>query len=119
LKGVARRNPTNAGYVAIRTNCQPRWDLRDWIFSVRLLTERVAIPPDHSRDHLDAGETEAIALAEEVHADYVLLDETAARRCAARRNLLLMGTLGIPGKAAQLEQLDLRAALSLVERTVQ
>ena len=44
---------------------------------------------------LDLGESEAIALAEEVGAAQVLIDERAARRVAKQRHLPLIGTMGV------------------------
>jgi len=51
--------------------------------------------PDPELDYLDEGEREAIALAEELKADQLLLDEIDARKEAARRKLPFIGTLGI------------------------
>jgi predicted nucleic acid-binding protein len=51
--------------------------------------------PDPELDYLDWGEREAITLAQEIHADPLLLDETDARREAARRQLPFIGTLGV------------------------
>ena len=45
--------------------------------------------------NLDFGESEAIALAEEMGADRLLIDEKAARRVAKMRNLPLIGTMGV------------------------
>ena len=47
------------------------------------------------RSELDAGEAEAIALAQEVEADVVLLDERDARRAAMRLGLKVLGTVGL------------------------
>jgi len=44
---------------------------------------------------LDEGEAEAIALAYEMSADVVLLDERDARRAAMRMGLKVLGTVGI------------------------
>lgn len=44
---------------------------------------------------LDAGEAEVIALAMELKADLVLLDERRARKVAARVGLKVMGLLGV------------------------
>lgn len=46
-------------------------------------------------DVLDEGEANAIALAREINADLVLLDEKEARRVAKRLGLRIVGTLGI------------------------
>ena len=62
---------------------------------------------------LDKGEAEAIALAHEVGAGIILLDERDARRAAKRMNLSVLGTIGVliwakkVGKVESLkEQLD-------------
>ena len=47
------------------------------------------------RAELDEGEAEAIALAHEVSADVVLLDERDARQAARRMGLEVLGTVGI------------------------
>ena len=44
---------------------------------------------------LDLGESEAIALAEEIEANQILIDEKAARKVAQQRNLPLLGTMGV------------------------
>ena len=50
---------------------------------------------------LDAGESEAIALAIETHADLLLLDEQAGRLEAARQGLKVAGTLAVLDDADQ------------------
>ena len=47
------------------------------------------------RSELEAGEAEAIALASELKADVVLLDELDARRAASRLGLSVLGTVGV------------------------
>jgi predicted nucleic acid-binding protein len=44
---------------------------------------------------LDLGESEANALAEEIRASQLLIDERAARKVAMARKLPLIGTVGI------------------------
>jgi len=44
---------------------------------------------------LDLGESESIALAIELQADLILLDEKEARRMAKRMELPVMGVIGI------------------------
>ena len=51
------------------------------------------------RDTLDAGESQAIALAEECRADWVLIDELAGRAVAGQSGLSVTGTLGVILKA--------------------
>ena len=72
---------------------------------------------DPALGFLDAGEREAIALAEELQADQLLLDDADARREAARRNLPFIGTLGVLREAARRELLDLRVVLVQLQET--
>ena len=50
---------------------------------------------------LDRGEAEAVVLAKELGADYLLLDEKKARRIARNSEIKIMGTVGILGLAAK------------------
>jgi predicted nucleic acid-binding protein len=50
---------------------------------------------------LDRGEAEVIALAQELNAELVIIDERLARRHAKRLGLKLTGTLGVLVKAKQ------------------
>lgn len=54
-----------------------------------------AIAPLVLRASLGAGESEALSLAMEVHADRLLVDERAARRAARALGLAVIGTLGV------------------------
>jgi predicted nucleic acid-binding protein len=53
------------------------------------------------RLRLDAGEAEALALAEELHADLILVDELAGREVARQCGFPVLGTLGILVRAKQ------------------
>lgn len=46
-------------------------------------------------ENLDPGERAALALAETIHADLLLIDEAAGRAEARRRHLRVTGTLGV------------------------
>ena len=50
---------------------------------------------------LDEGEAEAIVVAEELHADYLLMDEAAGRAVALRCGLRVIGLLGLLVRAKQ------------------
>jgi uncharacterized protein len=65
-----------------------------------------AIPETVSRNtELDPGETEALALAVEMHADAVLIDEAAGRQAALELGLTPVGVLGILVRAKRQGQL--------------
>jgi hypothetical protein len=52
-------------------------------------------PTDPSLAHLDAGERDAIILAQTLGADLLLMDDLGGRQEAARRNLKITGTLTV------------------------
>jgi len=58
-------------------------------------------------ENLDPGETEAIALAQELHADLLLIDEAAGRSEAIKRRIPTIGTLGVLREAHLLQFLNL------------
>ncbi len=72
---------------------------------------------------VDRGEAEAIALAEELHADHLLIDERKGRRLAQQHGVPVVGLLGvvllakraklIPSARTLLEELDDRAGIYL------
>jgi predicted nucleic acid-binding protein len=66
---------------------------------------------------LDEGETAAIALAESLHADLLLIDERNGVRVARRRGLRVTGTLGVLDLAAERGLLDFAVAIDKLERT--
>lgn len=78
----------------------PVVEVSDWVF--------LSVRPPQSRDRvvelqavLDPGEAEAIALAEEIEAEAVLMDELAGRGVAMKCGLTVVGTLGILLRAKQ------------------
>lgn len=62
---------------------------------VRILSETGAAYVQGALGRLHQGELEAIVLAQEIAADYVVLDDLLARRKAQRLALDVIGTLGI------------------------
>ncbi|MGI9055558.1 MAG: DUF3368 domain-containing protein [Pyrinomonadaceae bacterium] len=66
---------------------------------------------DKDLDELDAGEREAIVLAEESKVDLLLMDERSGREVALKRNLPVVGTLGILERAAEKNLLDFAETL--------
>jgi hypothetical protein len=72
---------------------------------------RASVPQDLALTELDPGECEAIALAETLRADAVILDDKTARREAERRNLRVIGTLRVLDDAAVVGLVDLPEAL--------
>lgn len=71
----------------------------DWIHVVEV-KNRLAV--DILLDEMDLGEVETIILAEEINADWVLMDEKKGRRKLKQLNLPKIGTIGILLKAKQL-----------------
>lgn len=65
---------------------------------------------------LDGGEAEAIALAVEKKADWLLLDERAARQAAAALSLSVTGVVGILLKAYRGSSAQFRCALDELEK---
>jgi len=73
-------------------------DVSDWAF-LEVLAPTSASRVAELRSSLDLGEAEAIALAEEIEADIVLIDEMAGREIARTRGFTILGTLGLPVQA--------------------
>lgn len=79
---------------------------------------RVRAPSQQQRiPGLHGGETAAIALAAELNASAILIDEYKGRRAAASRGLLVMGTIGVLELAAGEGLVDLAQAFERVKAT--
>ena len=75
--------------------------------------------PDSDPDlcALGNGEREAISLAQALRSDLLLCDDRDARHAALRKNLRVIGTLGVLQEASQNELLDLADALDRLGKT--
>lgn len=91
--------------------------VRKWVANPPewLQIRNVAVPPDPSLAELDPGEREAIALAEVLRADALIIDEKMGRREAERRKLRVIGTVRVLDDAADLRLVDLPSALSRLQ----
>lgn len=72
---------------------------------------------DEALDALDEGEKAAIALATELAADLILMDDRAGVAVALRKKLKVAGTLGILDLAAERGLIDIRTTLELLRKT--
>jgi predicted nucleic acid-binding protein len=66
---------------------------------------------------LGTGEREAIALAAELSADALLMDDRDGRREAEKRNLVVLGTLRVLADAAEHGFIDLATAFDRLRQT--
>ena len=69
--------------------------VRDWACDTPKWLEVLSPKDSLTLAQLDLGETEAIALATEMHAEVLLIDEQAGRQEAVRRGLRVAGTLSV------------------------
>jgi predicted nucleic acid-binding protein len=93
--------------------------VRPWAEAVPLWLTVVPTPTIQDADLrlLDAGERAAIALAAEIRADFVLIDERAGVAAARARGLEVTGTLGLLERAAQRGLTDLPTAFAALKAT--
>jgi len=91
--------------------------VRQWITSppAWLQIRQIRVPPDPALAELDPGEREAIALAETLRADALIIDEKMGRREAERRKLRVIGTVRVLDDAAEAGLIDLPTALSQLQ----
>jgi predicted nucleic acid-binding protein len=93
--------------------------IRDWIAAAPSWIEvrQTRYVHDPVVENLDAGEQDAIALAIELRADLLLMDDREGVRAARSKGIAVVGTLGILGRAAQSGLLDLSDAFDRIKRT--
>jgi predicted nucleic acid-binding protein len=77
----------------------------------------VASQADSVSTNLHPGEREAIALAQELKADLILLDETTARQVAKSCWLAVAGLLGVLAEGAERGIIDLPEAVTRQQQT--
>ena len=91
--------------------------VRQWASTPPTWAE-VRSPKDASRfPDLGPGEREAISLALESKADFLLIDETAGRKTAVQHGVAVKGTLGILEEAANRDLIDLPGAIAKLRAT--
>ena len=93
--------------------------VRQWIKKLPFWIEvrQTVLIPDASLDILDAGEREAILLAQELAADLLLVDDRQARQAAINLGINITGTVGILDKAAREGLIDLRTTIAEIQKT--
>ena len=75
----------------------------EWIHTVEI---RSTDKQSMFRAKLHAGEVEAMILAEELHADLIIMDDNAAKKTAKFLGFQVAGTLGVLLKAKQRNHID-------------
>lgn len=75
--------------------------VRDWALNAPSWVEVVIPTTGLVFSQLDEGESHAIAIAIELHADVLLIDDQAGRQEAVRRGLKIAGTLSVLDEADQ------------------
>jgi predicted nucleic acid-binding protein len=68
-------------------------------------------------ERLGAGEADAIALAEQLNAELLLIDDEFGKQVATERGLHVTGTLGILDQAAAHRLLDIESAINALRET--
>lgn len=91
--------------------------VRQWAASVPAWLEVIAPTKIDSTLPLDPGELAAIALAHELRADRLLVDEREARAVAERLGIPVAGTLAVLRDAAFKGLVDLRATFDRLRET--
>ena len=79
--------PAVAAEITPTVSTLPAW--------LRMVPLQEAVPADVIRPSLGHGEREALSLAAELDADWLILDDLAARRVARTLHLRVTGTLGV------------------------
>lgn len=103
--------PGEVGYEEIVKGVQEEWlivkDIRDRMSAYELAPL------------LHRGEAEAIILAEEAKADYLIVDERVARHIATSRGIRVIGILGMLSLCVELNLINVNEALRLGQALIE
>src|SRR5258706_3259812 len=91
--------------------------VRDWVANPPTWLEVLAPKSSCTIAQLDLGESEAIALAMDMHVALLLIDEQAGRQEAARRGLKIAGTLSVLDEADRAGFVNFDAAVASLRQT--
>ena len=92
-------------------------EVRRWMNNSPAWLKIAAVGEIDETIKLGKGEVEAISLAIELSADYILLDDKAARLAAMTRNLKVIGTLGILKYADENKLINFETAVRKLQNT--
>jgi predicted nucleic acid-binding protein len=101
------RDPATPAAVRAWTQSPPGW----------ILAQAPSNPGDPALAKLHPGERHAIALARELHADHLLIDERRGRRVAADLGVPVIGLLGVLDLAAAAKLINLRETIMALAQT--
>ena len=91
--------------------------VQQWLASAPKWLEVHKAPEHAIPAQIHVGEAAAIALAKELHAELLLIDDDDAYRYAAREGLPVTRTVGVLRDAATKQLLDLTSAFEKLKRT--
>ena len=94
--------------------------VRDWAMTPPAWLEIVPVSPttdDRALQALGLGERAALTLAQDLHAELILMDDRAAVTVALERGFEVTGTLGLLDLAARRGLIDLAAAIERLKTT--
>jgi predicted nucleic acid-binding protein len=91
--------------------------VREWVSALPEWAVVRAAEKVDSTLKLGRGEREAISLAEQLHADAILLDDWKAWKAAEARGLVVTGTLSVLEIASQQGLIDLAEAFDRLQKT--
>ena len=95
------------------------FELRKWVDDNqnRIEVRSVEVPDDPRLDFLDAGEREAIVLAQQTPGSLLIIDDKDGRMEASLRGITITGLLGVIRDAAVRKYLDFDTALQKLKET--